>query len=152
VGHKPSLRREREELILRFFAYSERYSAFQHDVQRFLDQYTAEKNTLYLNDPNAGESDKRAKLAEFDAVMKFVAEFFPYGFAKSANATTTPRVRFEAIAVGVNLALRVKPGLRPKHMLWLESPEFRQHVTTHGSNSQPRLAARVEFVRDSLLS
>jgi hypothetical protein len=152
VGRNPSLRREREELVLRFFAYSERYNSFRHDVQKFLDDYTKEKNRLYEEATETSRLDRAAKLADFDRVMKFVADFFPYGFAKTANATTTPRVRFEAIAVGVNLALRQHGLLSPKTMSWLEGSQFKALTTTHGSNSQPRLAARIEFVRDTLLS
>ncbi|HWH57761.1 MAG TPA: DUF262 domain-containing protein [Terriglobales bacterium] len=152
VGRRPGLRREREELVLRFFAYSERYDSFRHDVQKFLDDYTKEKNKLYEQQNDEAKQDRTAKLLEFDRVMKFVAQFFPYGFAKTANAGTTPRVRFEAIAVGVNLALRKTPQLNPKTMSWLEGNQFKSLTTTHGSNSQPRLAARIEFVRDTLLS
>lgn len=151
VGQKPGLRREREELVLRFFAYSERYSSFRHDVQRFLDEYTIEKNHLYEGGTDTAKLDRETKRVEFARVMKFVAEFFPNGFAKVAKASTTPRVRFEAIAVGVNLALSQMPELRPKQMSWLDSSHFKALTTTHGSNSQARLAARIEFVRDSLL-
>jgi Protein of unknown function DUF262 len=151
VGRGLGLRREREELVLRFFAYSERYTAFRHDVQGFLDQYTVEKNRLYENGTDLSKADRESKKSEFDQVMRFVAEFFPHGFAKSATATTTPRVRFEAIAVGVILALRQNPTLKPRQMSWLDSPRFKELTTTHGSNSQVRLAARIEFVRDSLL-
>jgi hypothetical protein len=152
VGRGPGLRREREELVLRFFAYSERYEDFRHDVRKFLDEYTREKNRLYGEETEPSKIDREAKRSDFDRVMKFVADFFPYGFAKSATATTTPRVRFEAIAVGANLALRKNPNLRPKQLSWLDSPRFRELTTTHGSNSQVRLAARIEFVRDSLLA
>ncbi len=152
VGRNPGLRREREELVLRFFVYSERYNEFRHDVQRFLDDYTKEKNKLYEQASEGAKQDRSEKLLEFDRVMKFVAAFFPFGFAKTPNASTTPRVRFEAIAVGVNLALRQNPNLKPKTMAWLDGKDFRSLTTTHGSNSQPRLAARIEFVRDILLS
>jgi hypothetical protein len=151
VGRKPTLRREREELVLRFFAYSERYNSFKHDVQSFLDEYTVEKNTLYQSESPKASSDRVSKVLEFGHVMKFVQQFFPFGFAKSATASTTPRVRFEAIAVGTNLALREQPSLHPMDLSWLDSQQFRSLTTTHGSNSQPRLAARIEFVRDRLL-
>ncbi len=117
-----------------------------------MDDYTKEKNKLYEQASDGAKQDRSEKLLEFDRVMKFVAAFFPFGFAKTPNASTTPRVRFEAIAVGVNLALRQNPNLKPKTMSWLDGKEFRSLTTTHGSNSQPRLAARIEFVRNILLS
>ena len=85
-------------------------------------------------------------------MLRFVDIFFPHGFSKSKKSTSTPRVRFEAIAVGVNLARRKKPDLEPGKMDWLDSDEFMKHTTTHASNSGPRLRGRVEFVRDALLS
>ena len=85
-------------------------------------------------------------------MLLFVKKFFPFGFAKSSGAKTTPRVRFEAISVGVTLALRTDPALIPSSVSeWIESPEFEKETTTHASNSQPRLKSRVEFVRDRLL-
>ena len=79
----------------------------------------------------------------------------PYGFRKAPNAKTTPRVRFEALACGITLALREQPGLvrAPEEVCtWLESKEFRTLTVSDASNSLPRLKARIEFVRDNLLA
>lgn len=135
-------RREREELILRFFAYSDSYKKFRHDVGKFLDKFLLKHETDF---------DEDLGWAEFERTMEFVDKYFSAGFAKSNRAKTTPRVRFEAISVGVNLALRENPALKPKNMNWLDSEEFRKHTTTHASNSGPKLRGRVEFVRDQLL-
>jgi len=135
-------RREREELILRFFAYSNSYKKFRHDVGKFLDGYLVD---------NESNSDHKKNKIEFERTMRFVAKYFPNGFAKTKTATTTPRVRFEAISVGVNLALRENPDLVPKSMTWLNSKEFLYHTTTHASNSSPKLKGRVEFVKEQLL-
>lgn len=136
-------RRENEELITRFFAYSDQYEKFKHDVDKFLDAYV---------EKNKSDFPKQKMETEFDNTMKFVAQYFPYGFAKSKNAKSTPRVRFEAIAVGVNLALRLTPNLKPALPVstWIDGDEFVNTTTTHASNSGPRLRARVEFVRDML--
>ncbi len=140
-------RREGEELMLRFFAYSDCYRDFQHDVEAFLDDYAEEHQKKFER------SEKKRMKQEFDAMMDFIHRFFPHGFAKKKGAKSTPRVRFEAISVGVNLALRAKPDLVPQVVpeSWLDSDEFRFHTKTHASNSGPRLRARVEFVRDQLL-
>jgi hypothetical protein len=135
-------RREPEELVLRFFAYSDRYKDFKHDVAAFLDDF--------VEDHREGQQEARFR-REFNRMVSFVEEYFPYGCAKTPTAKTTPRVRFEAIAVGVNLALRESPDLVPGSFEWLSSPEFERHTTTHASNSQDRLAGRVEYVRDMLL-
>ena len=136
-------RKEPLELVTRFFAYSEEYTAFEHDVEAFLDDFVMRHQQQF---------DRDRFVDEFQRAMDFVHRFFPYGFAKSPRAKTTPRVRFEAIAVGVNLALRDSPDLVPKPVTpWLESDQFKQHVTTHASNSAPRLSGRIQFVRDKLL-
>ena len=83
---------------------------------------------------------------------KFVREHFEFGFAKSQNATTTPRVRFEAISVGVALALKEQPELSVDNVDWIHSPEFKEHTTSDASNNEGKLVARVEYVRDQLLS
>lgn len=136
-------RQEREELVLRFFAYSERYLQFKHEVRAFLDEYMRDKDVGF---------DKEIYRNNFLRMVDFVERHFPYGFRKVAGAKSTPRVRFEAISVGVHLALQIDPSLAPVNMNWLESDEFRYHTTTHASNSSTRLKDRVEFVRDSLLS
>ena len=151
VGEGPAKRGEREELVLRFFVYFERYGDFTHDVAKFLDQYIVEKNKAYKADPAFADRDLQQKKHTFGSMLEFIRHWFPSGFAKTKAAKTTPRVRFEAIAVGVALALQQKPLLRPHDMSWLDSSKFAQLTTTHGANSAPRLRARIEFVRDSLL-
>lgn len=142
-------RREGEELVLRFFAYSDKYQKFEHDVFRFLDEFV---------DDNLKKFDKKRMQLEFKRTMQFVEKYFPPGgFGRTPTAKMTPRVRFEAIAVGVNLALREKPDLVPSLQLeWLKDDStgpstFSTLTRTHASNSSVRLANRVEFVRDELL-
>lgn len=136
-------RYEHEELVLRFFAYSDEYMKFRHDVDKFLTNYVRERSRSF-NEPQMA--------AEFAAMLEFVHKYFPYGFAKNERANTTPRVRFEAISIGVNLALRSDPGIVPYNpRAWIESEEFDKETTTHASNSLTRLKSRVEFVRDKLL-
>jgi uncharacterized protein YlaI len=135
-------RQEREELVLRFFVYSERYLQFKHEVKAFLDEYMRDKDTGF---------DRESYQHSFLRMIDFVEKYFPYGFRKVVGAKSTPRVRFEAISVGVHLALQVNPSLVPGSMGWLNSDEFKYHTTTHASNSSNRLKDRVEFVRDSLL-
>ena len=94
---------------------------------------------------------KEQKRTDFDNMVGFVKRHFPDGFAKPGSVSAVPRVRFEAISVGVHLALNLQPRLAPKNVEWLTSAEFKLLTTTHASNSGPRLKARIEFVRDRLL-
>ena len=135
-------RYEDSELIVRFFAYLNNYQNFQHVVDDFLNDFVQGKEK---------EFDKDAYEKEFRNMLNFVEKYFPYGFAKTKNAKSTPRVRFEAISVGVALALRENLDLVPDSMEWLGSEEFKKHTTTHASNSPKRVSGRIEYVRDVLL-
>lgn len=136
-------RMEAEELILRFFAYSEKYLDFKHSVSGFLNDFLKEKN--------ARGFDKELYKSQFDLMLSYTYRNFANGFAKSQGAKTTPRVRFEAISVGVNLALQSNQNLADMDTSFIQSPTFNKHTTTHASNSGPRLRERVEYVRDQLL-
>lgn len=135
-------RYEGQELVLRFFAYLNNYKKFEHRVDQFIDDYV---------DNNKDTFNKDEYLKEFKGMLEFVDKNFPYGFAKSKNAKSTPRVRFEAIAVGVALALRENEKLLVNNVDWIESDEFRIHTTSHASNSPNRVTGRIEYVRDMLL-
>lgn len=143
IPEKAKKRGEREELILRFFAYSEKYLEFKHSVYQFLDDYLIEKNREGFNEQNLTN--------DFINMLHYVENNLPFGFAKTENAKTTPRVRYEAISIGINLALKQNPNLPQMSSNFTETKEFKIHVTTHASNSGPKLKGRVEFVRDYLL-
>lgn len=135
-------RYERFELILRFFAYLNNYKAFVHDVNAFLDEYLI--NNLNSFNEELFEND-------FISMLDFVNKHFEYGFAKVKNAKTTPRVRFEAIAVGTALALREQPELNVDDISWVNSEKFKELTTSDASNNQNKLVNRIEYVRDQLL-
>lgn len=132
----------RFELVLRFFAFLNQYKDFKHDVAPFLDRYLIENQESF----DAGEFR-----FEFDRMCRFVDKHFPNGFAKPDSQKAVPNVRFEAISVGVALALRENPNLSPTDITWLDSKEFKEKTTTDASNNPGRLQERVEFVKNSLL-
>lgn len=135
-------RYEQLELVIRFFAFVDHYQEFTHRVDNFLDEYIENTQSSF---------NKDEMKADFDRMLEFVKTYFPYGFAKSERAKSTPRVRFEAISVGVALALREKPDLIPTSMDWLNSDDFKRHTTTHASNSPARVSGRILYVKDQLL-
>jgi len=100
---------------------------------------------------NLDDFDEEKFRREFESMVEFTRENFPFGFAKSANAKATPRVRFEAIAVGVALALREKPDLKVTNINWINSEEFKEYTTSDASNNEGKLKIRVEYVKDQLL-
>ena len=135
-------RQERFEIVLRFFAYLYNYENFQHEVKSFLNSFLSE---------NLENFDEELYKKDFYNMLNFVNENFETGFAKSKKSTTTPRVRFEAIAVGVALALKENPELSVSNLDWLESEDFKKKTTSDASNNEGKLADRVEYVRDKLL-
>ncbi|OLT58595.1 DUF262 domain-containing protein [Moorena bouillonii] len=137
-------RREPQEFVLRFFAYLNNYKNFESQVNKFLNDYLEEHNKPGL--------ERETMKAEFQSMLDFVEKHFENGFSKSKRHTTTPRIRFEAISVGVALALRENINLQPKSIEnWLDSPEFKEYTTSDASNSRPKVIRRIEYVRDQLL-
>ncbi|WP_216726740.1 DUF262 domain-containing protein [Hymenobacter siberiensis] len=139
---KTKKRGEPQELVLRFFAYSENLSSYNGYVNEFLDAFTKEKNDYF---------DKEKLSTEFQKMLEYVKANFPNGFAKGAQHTSTPRVRFEAIAVGTNLALRTNPNPSSTVANWIDSPKFINEVTGSSTNTPVRLKSRINFVRDKVL-
>ena len=99
--------REREELVTRFFAYSDGLDGYKDRPGEFLFNYVQKMNAAVITKPAIADIYRQ----RFLGTMAFVAEVFPFGFRRKENGRATPRARFEAIAVGAQLALNQKPGL-----------------------------------------
>lgn len=133
--------REYEEMVLRFFAYREKYQSFSKSVIDFLNSYLDEKNENF---------DRTFYENQFNEMLDFVDKFLPHGFRKNASNNSVPRIRFEAISVGVSLAIG-SGCTAPASLEWLDSEEFRILTRSDASNSRPKVIARIEFVQFSLL-
>jgi hypothetical protein len=145
ISYVKERREEAEELVLRYFAYSDSYSSFRHDVRKFLDSYL---KTHQENFP------RERMFTEFNAMVEFATNYLPYGFRKSPVSSSVARVRFEALACGITLAQRIKPkivGDKKQIEKWINSDDFSVHVVSDASNSLPKLRGRIEYVRDRLL-
>lgn len=143
VSSRGELRGEYEELILRFFAYSDSYKDFRHDVAHFLNAYLKKMNEI--------DFDRDQYIQRFNSMVGFINQYFLMGFRKDISNESIPRVRFEAISVGVYLALQENPSLTTPSMEWLSSDGFKTQTTSDASNNPNRLQNRIEFVRDGLL-
>ncbi|MGL4603268.1 MAG: DUF262 domain-containing protein [Iodobacter sp.] len=145
LNERNAKRKEYEEIVLRYFAYLNNYHGFQKSVDDFLTSYLKKMNISFT------DADKQAMLKEFNGMLDFVTQHFPNGF-KRAGYNTVPRIRFEAIAVGVSLSLREQPDLAPLDVSrWLDSNVFIKHTRSDASNSRPKLINRIHYVRDNLL-
>jgi hypothetical protein len=150
VSEAMQRRFEYEELVTRFFAFIDTYQDFGIGgkvVKDFLLGYVQATNYKLIQDPQYRDRMK----AEWDGMLNFVQTYLPGGFIKPGPGRKVPRVRFEAISVGVGLALREKPNLVPSNVNWLTSNEFKQWTTSDASNNRSNLIGRIEFVRDKLL-
>ncbi len=135
-------RREPQELLLRFFAYSDHYLDFNGNVNDFMNGYIKHMNS---NDFNSNHYTER-----LTKTMRFVNENFPNGFVKKDQHNSTPRGRFEALSVGTCLALQENPKIQVSNVKWLDSKEFEGLVTGGSTNTRSKVIARIEFVKNKL--
>jgi hypothetical protein len=136
----PSRRRlEREELTCRFFTFFDRYEAYEGGklISEFIDAYVRDMNETIRSEGPASSTVARLSDA-WTRTMTFVERHFPVGFAKTVGAKSTPRVRFEAIAVGSARALQENPHVAPtadEIRSWLDGPEFNRLTTSDAANN-----------------
>lgn len=146
IGDKVGIRAEGTERVLRFFAYSDSLERYNGDVKGFLDVYSKKMIASF----SAREKVKLKK--KFDKMLNFVDEHFENGFKKGETSKSTPRVRFEAISVGVSNALLENPKLNVKNTKWIDSDDFIKVTRTDAANNKSNLLGRINFVKNRLLN
>ncbi|MCK9006250.1 DUF262 domain-containing protein [Haemophilus influenzae] len=138
------------ELVLRFFGYGDKLKDYKNSVRTFLDEYFNEMASIPKEKLNIQEY-----LDRFQQVMKFVDEYFPFGFKKSENASSTSRTFFESIALGTYFAIKENNGVEgldtENISSWFNSEEYRNVVTSDAANNKSKLTARINFVKNKLL-
>lgn len=70
-------------------------------VKNFLLSYVRDAN----EDLKSDESRLEIMREKWKLMLAFIHKYFPEGFRKTSSGRKVPRVRFEALAVGVGLAL-----------------------------------------------
>lgn len=138
---------DHRELVTRFFAYINDLESYDGRVYQFLEGFL--KKQMDRN----GE-DLAKDLDEFNRTMNFVGQHFPIGFKRSDSSKTTPRARFEAIAVGVAMSLRINPALTEPAIPvseWLFGEEFQEVVSADSANNKSQLLARIQYVQGKML-
>lgn len=130
-----------EECVLRFFAFLERYTAFEHSVTDFLDDY--------MKDASRGFSS--ALEDEFRHTFQELKKWFPDGIRRPGRKGSTPLNLYEGVSVGAALALRESGHLEIHNVeQWLGSDELRG-FTTGATNDRRAVSGRIEFCRDRFL-
>lgn len=142
-------REEDIELVSRFFAYSHNYRNFKHLVNIFVDDFVKQFRKI-----NLSTEQKKKYKDEFTNTFNFIRDNYPINVFKN-HRNQTPRVRFEAISVGTNLALQANNNhLNIKEQdikLLTENQKFKKLTTSDGSNSRKRVIDRIDFVKNYLL-
>lgn len=142
-----------EELVTRFFAYSDGLEGYSDRPKDFIFAYTKKMNARFAENPSL-EDEYRAR---FTATMKFVDQVFPFGFKKTPRGKATFRARFEAIAIGSFLAIQEKPALVEAGSedidvsSWISGDEFTQVTGSDGANVKSKLKGRIKFVQSRLV-
>jgi len=151
VSKKDLNEREHEELVARFFAYSDGLEGYKDRPSEFIFNYVKKMNAEAANDPALAGRYR----ARFQEAIAFIGRVFPYGFRRNPKGKATPRARFEAIAVGSRLALDDRPNLANENVAdvtpWLTGDNFTKVTGSDGANAIARLRERTGFVRDRLL-
>jgi hypothetical protein len=152
-------KREREELVVRFLAYTSRYDnnneehlfvGYRDRPREFIYSYLEEANKEALKNPELVS----ALRSNFLETMEFIKKAFPNGFQKTTLARQIPRARYEAIAIGSALAIQSNRLLLQNSVnveAWMDSDEFVEATTSDGANTKSKLHGRIKFVRDHLL-
>ena len=160
-------KREREELVTRFFAYLNGFDAtanngegdiptYREEPRRFFFQFVKETNERIALEQEHGQQSPTitAMRAEFESTLAFIQTVSPNGFTKSDTGKQVPRVRFESIAVGSALALRADPTVRDRVATitpLLESSDFMQVTRSDAANVKSKLLNRIRLTRNWLL-
>lgn len=128
-----------EELVLRFFAYLNSYEKFDHLVKEFLNSY--------MNDNRHSEISTKDKNL-FSKTIAILTEAFPNGISR--GRAVTPVNLYEALAVGVALALRGGKTVDAKKLPGLIEDKTLKKYTGAGSNQKKFVIGRIDYVRDAL--
>ncbi|WP_324042187.1 DUF262 domain-containing protein [Aeromonas caviae] len=124
-----------EELVLRFFAYLDKYNEFDHSVKDFLNGYMQARKDEGLS--------KEEKII-FEKTFSFLRRELPNGITRGRKIT--PINLYEAISVGVGLCFKQnktpKAGVINNHMV---SEEIKS-LTTGATNSKARVSGRINSV------
>lgn len=145
-------RREEEELILRLFAFYELYPNYntveKMGVAKYLDSYLAQKNKTFTN----VEKDALRKI--FYSLIDFMEKVYQgQGFAKRRGAVGISKPYFEAIAVGISLALKENPDIKAEYKKSLEIDKNNRNVFykliegRYQTHTASKIKNRIEFVK-----
>lgn len=100
------------ELVSRFFAYYDNYDAdfenYTGNVTKYIDDYVEKQNEKAKKDENIIAECRE----NFEKMLSYAEQILgKRGFRKSLTSKSTPRARFEALSIGIAVALKENPDL-----------------------------------------
>lgn len=134
----------REELVLKFFAYYEDRNEFVHSVKEFLNDYMAKKTKSF---PEISEFREL-----FNATFSTLKAMLPEGIVRGNRKNITPLILFEAISIGVADIIHEgnKSDIDAQKLVALLDNSDLNRLTTGATNSRNKLLERIEFVKANL--
>ena len=134
----------REELVLKFFAYYEDRSLFTHSVKEFLNDYMEKKSKSF--------PDVDSYRFLFGETFKYLNQLLPNGIVRGNRKNITPLILFEAISIGVAdlIASDQTDLLIADKLQKLLDDEDLQKLTTGATNSNKKLLQRINYVKEYL--
>ena len=69
------------------------------------------------------------------------------GFRKTPTSKSTPRARFEALSIGIALALKENPNLPARDISsWIDGEEFAKCTRSDAANNKNKLNSKKYFI------
>lgn len=138
--------KQRQEMVLRFFAYRLDFNNFKKEVAVFLNEF--------MDKVNNGELvfDEGEFKALFNNMLTFVEQnFAPLYFKKNEKNNDVAKIRFEALSIGSSFALEENPNATCDDVAWLTGSSFSNLTRSDASNSRPKLVDRTFYVKNKIL-
>ena len=127
-----------ENLILKFFAYSDNYLKFKGNTNKFLDNYLKHKNENGF--------DKKIYKERLNNTIKFTQKYI-INDLNYTNYEKSFKIPFYALLVSVDLALQQNPNLK---LTTLNSDELKQVIKS--TSLSKGIIRIIKLIRDSLLN
>lgn len=141
------------ELVSRFFAYYDNYEngyqGYTGNVTQYIDEYVENQNRKAEETPNIILECRET----FEKMLSYAEKILgKRGFRKTETSRSTPRARFEALSIGIAIALKENTELPIRDISnWIDSEEFAICTKSDAANNKSKLVGRINFVKDKLI-
>ncbi len=136
----------REELVLKFFAYFENRDAFSHSVKGFLNDYMEYKTKQFYN---------KSELRDiYNNTFRIIRNLLPNGIIRGNRTNITPLILFEAISIGVAdiIVQNRQSEITTEKLQDLLNDPILTKLTTGATNSRSKLLDRIDYVTNFIIN